>query len=187
MTVTDFDLTEIKERIIKWLKLDPTIFNLKNPVGNQKDQELKLTEILFGTPDDKQWSAVLPPFACVANSDNLVQSDSFFGSVEGDELTSDYVIVNLEVSFICQAALGEDTERQFDYLHKKIRERLKSNVRIKNSIDDQSSASYGTLVNGTELVATSRTTTSRIFYVLPGNNTRLIGCAIGFQLEIGAQ
>lgn len=178
MTVSEFDLTEAKERIIKWLKADTNLFQQANPEGNQKTQELKLQEILFGVPEEEKWDGGVTPFAAVYNSDNLVVDDAFFGSVVDDELTSSYEKIQLEIAFVCSAATAELTERQIDYIHYHILKRMKQNVQIKNVDTD------GTLIDGTELCETSKHMTT-IALQAPNLRRRLFGYRMIFLIEKG--
>lgn len=177
MTVSEFDLTEAKERIIKWLKSDTNLFQQANPEGNQKTQELKLQEIIFGVPEEQRWDAGVTPFAAVYNSDNLIVDDAFFGSVVNDELTSSYEKIQQEIAFVCSAATAELTERQIDYIHYHILKRMKQNVQLKDS-------DAGVLIDGTELCETSRHI-STIAINAPTIKRRMFGYRMIFQIEKG--
>lgn len=175
--MTEFDLTEAKQRIIKWLKADTNLFQQANPEGNQKTQELKLQEIIFGVPEEAKWDAGVTPFAAVYNSDNLIIEDSFFGSVVNDELTSSYEKIQLEIAFICSAATAELTERQIDYIHYHILKRMKQNVQLKDTDE------FGALT-GSALCETSRHVSTTALNT-PAIKRRMFGYRMVFLIEKG--
>ena len=176
--MTEFDLTEAKERIIKWLKADTTLFQQANPEGNDKTQELKLQEIIFGVPEEERWDGGVTPFAAVYNSDNLIVEDSFFGSVVNDALTSSYEKIQLEIAFICSAVNAELTERQIDYIHYNILRRMKENVQLKD-VDE-----LGALIAATEMCETSRHMSTTALNT-PSIKRRMFGYRMVFQIEKG--
>ena len=60
MTFPDTEL--MKDRIIKWLKAYDTIYQNNNPQGDATQSHLKLTDIIFGVPEEKHWDNTLPHF-----------------------------------------------------------------------------------------------------------------------------
>ena len=175
--MTEFDLTEAKERIIKWLKADTTLFQQANPEGDEKTQELKLQEIIFGVPEEERWDGSVTPFAAVYNSDNLVVDDAFFGSVVDDALTSSYEKIQLEIAFVCSAPTTELTERQIDYIHYNILKRMKQNVQLKDTDVDGN-------LTGSALCETSRHL-STVALNTPAIKRRMFGYRMIFLIEKG--
>lgn len=177
MPVSEFDSELAKERIIKWIKADTDLYQESNPEGDIPEQHLKLLKVIFGVPEENHWESEVPPFMAVSNADQFVSQDSFFGSVVNDELTSSYEVYQFDITFVVQASNSEDTERQIDYLHKKIKERLKENVQLKDT------DSAGILIPGTEICATSKCGQT-VALNTEGLSRRLFAYRISFQIEV---
>lgn len=176
MTVNEINLTTLKERIIKWLKADTTIYQQSNPEGNPEENKLKLTEIKFGVPEENDWADGVAPFAAVYNSDRLITDDSFMGSVVNDELTNSHAFAMIEVSFVVDGALAEFAERNIDFLHRAILMRMKSNVQWKDTASD------GTLIADTEMCDTSKHVLTEAINA-PMLNRRLFGYRTVWSIE----
>jgi len=183
MTVTEFDSELAKDRIIKWIKADTELYQESNPQGDAIQNHLKLNKIIYGVAEDNHWESEVPPFLAVSNADLFVASDDFFGSVVSDELTSSYEKYRFDLTFVVQAFSAEITERQIDFLHKKIKERLKSNVLLKDVVTDTNDPNVGTLINGTEICATSKCGQT-VALNLEGLTRRLFAYRITFEVEV---
>lgn len=171
------DTELMKERIIKWLKADSTIYSQSNPQGDATKSHLKLTSILFGVPEEKHWDNELAPFLSVANSSNFVPSGEFFGSVVNDIMTSEYLKIRFDLTLVVQAFDAEQSERNIDYLHTAIINRILSNVQLKDTNTD------GTLDQATAICETSRYVGSQEL-IASTQVRRLFAYIISFEIEL---
>ena len=173
-----FPNTELmKDRIIKWLKADTTIYAKDNPQGDPTKAHLKLTNIIFGVPEEKHWDNELAPFLSVTNASNFVPSSEFFGSVVDDAMTSQYVKIRFDLTLVVQAFDAENTERNIDYLHTAVINRILANVQLKDTNSD------GSLDQATAICETSRYAGSQEL-IASTQIRKLFAYIITFEIEV---
>lgn len=146
------DTALMKDRIINWLKADNTIFDDAKPEGDPIPGQIttKVTDVIFGVPEEEHWQNKLAPFISVSNADQFLTSNQFFGSVVSDALSGSYKKYQFDIVLVVQASDAETTERLIDNLLLKVINRIESNVQLKD-IDTK-----GNILQGTDICATSR-------------------------------
>lgn len=175
----------MKDRIIKWMKADTDLYNPNAPEGNPEGQSVttKVTNIIFGVPEEEHWQKELAPYISVSNGDQFLVSSQFFGSVVNDALTSSYEKYQFDIVLVVQGADAETTERLIDSLHNKVLQRLRSNVQLKDTVTDTTDPNFGTLIQGTELCSTTRIVKTDSLQA-PVLNRRLFAYRVILEVEV---